>query len=203
MGKLLRQINKGNNISDLLLKMIEDQRKVEIEKANSTLASGELEEKIDDIEKNYEFNKEKYDFIPELFSRDIKIQKKFIETMIYIDDKDLSNYNSLSSILTAGVILSKLENNPELLSAEELFLISSSMISVPIENYNVYGEILTNKELLDNIFSKTENEEEQLFICYDILNYCDLYADEENMHDKNIINDILNVISNFNINKYK
>ena len=204
MDSILAKINRGKNITDVLMEMLINQKLNELKKVKKTLNAGDLEERLDTIESSFEFNKEKYDYLFELNGKDLKIQKKFLNMVTYIDEKALSDYNTLVTLLTTAVMLVKLENHPELLTEEELFLVSSSMVSVPLDNYQLYGEILIDRRVINAINSKTSDIDEQRQICYEILDYCDFFKGED-LSDKNyniVIDDVLKLIDSKFKNKF-
>lgn len=201
MNNITKQIKTGNNIADVLNEIIELQRVEEHRRANDDLKDGELEERLDDIESNYAFNKEKCAYIYELASKDIKIQRKFLELIMYVDNLDLSNYNTISTILTSAVLLSDLEGHPEFLSTSDLYLISTAMISIPLDDYKMYGEVLINNKVINSIIAKTDDQNERRNMCYDIFDYCDDCTSNDMTKEEleTVINDSLNIIKKYQV----
>lgn len=201
MNNIIKQINSGSNIVDILISMMEEQTKYEYQRASENLTGGSLQEKNDDITSNHYFNKEKIDYIYKLKGKDLKIQRKFLEFIIYVDRLDISRYNALSTILTSSVVLSELENHPELLSISELYFISTAMISIPICNYKMYGDILINRDIIKDIMLKTNDINEQRNICYSIFDYCDEATTNDMTKEEYecAINDSKNIIKNYQV----
>lgn len=201
MNNIFKQINGGSNICDILISMMKEQKEYEYQMSVVNFKGGDLQDRLDDIESNYEFNKEKPDYIYEIGNRNFKIQRKFLELIIYVDRLDISRYNALSTILASSILLSELEDHPELLSVPELYLVSTAMISIPICDYKMYGEVLINRDIIRDIMAKTNDENEQRNICYDIFYYCD--EDTTNNMTKEqyecAINDSKNIIKDYQV----
>lgn len=201
MGNIMKEVQKGKDIGEILDEMIEKQRIKEITKAQKELTDGDLEEELDDIENNYLLNKEKVDYVYEIFDRDIEIQRKFIEMIRYIDDLNMTDFNTFTTMLTTAVMLYKLEDHPEFIPNNQLFVLSTAMVSIPVDDYNKYGDILLNRQLLDDMFIKTDDQNEQRNMCYEIFDYCDeeIYDDMTKEEEAKAINDCLNIVKNYKV----
>lgn len=202
MGNIMKELQKGcKNIGEILDEMIEKQRIKEITRAKTELTEGVLEEELDDIENNYLLNKEKVDYAYEIFDRDIEIQRKFIEMIKYIDDLNMTDFNTFTTMLTTAVMLYKLEDHPEFIPNNQLFVLSTAMVSIPVDDYNKYGDILLNRQLLDDMFIKTDDQNEQRNMCYEIFDYCDeeIYDDMTKEEEAKAINDCLNIVKNYKV----
>src|SRR5574344_1252732 len=203
MGRISKLLNKGVTVSAILESMIKDQKITEIARNKAKYKDGDLEERLDEIESMEAINLEKLDYVNELASRDIKIQRKFLELLLYVDELDISDFNKMSTILTSAVILSKLEDHPEDLSVDYLYLISTAMISIPEEDYRMYGDVLTNRRISKIIYAKTTDENEQRDICYDIFDYCDenTYADMNKDEYGKAISDCAEIVKQYQVKK--
>lgn len=201
MESIVKELNSGKTLTEILSYMLKMQKINELNKAKENSIDGELEEILDDIESMYMFNLEKLEYVDKLIGKDINTQKKFLEIVMYIDNKKLSNYNTVCSILTSAVMLNELNNHPEYLSNDELYLITTSMISIPVNDYKMYGDILTDRRIIDNIKGKTDEVDEQRNICYDIFDYCDDYTTNDMSNEQYLesIKDCLKIIKDYEV----
>ena len=159
------------------------------------LSSNDL---IDAIESTYEFNLQKFEEVKKIKELSIAKRKKFLKMISYVERLGLEDTNTLSTILTSAAILSIYDNEPEKLKDENLYLLSSAFISIPLKNYELYKG-LVDDELLDNICSKSSNYFEMRNICYDLLDYCELTESK----DRNDLKSIVSKYGSENINRIK
>lgn len=202
MSTVTEYIKSGKNLADILKAMLEKECLLEIEQAKSKLKEGELEEKLDDIDRNYDFNQEKFDYVNLISNADVIIQKKFLVTLMYIDSCDLSTYNRVATILTLATMFDKFGIKlAESFDTKDLYFLATVMISIPLEKYDTYGYIVSRN--ITRILNRTSDEEQQRNICYAIFDYCDLFiklnAKKEEMDM--YLDDIVDLINNYKINE--
>ena len=170
----LMELIKNNDVYEVLYERLKLNRVAEMNVALENMRKGINDgEVIDIIESTYEFNLQKLEETKELKNKGVCKRTKFINFISYIDKLPLNEVNTISTILTAGSILSIFDNDPEDLSDANLYLLSSSFISIPLKNYNLYSSMINNK-LLDNITKKSLNYQEMRNVCYSLLDYCEM-----------------------------
>lgn len=190
---------KGNSMFDEMKSRVFEQKTYEEMKAHDNLADGELEEYLDVIESDYVFNLAKVDELADLSTRSEEIQRRFIEQKFYIEEKNISEKAKIQTILTTASILNRVDTRPQDLRLEELYLLSAAMIQMPFENYPVYGDVLSHPILLSSILLKSDDINEQLDMCSQIVGYCDTFT-SQTMNDavyQKAIKDSLNLISKY------
>lgn len=198
MGRIFDRLSKNESIDEILQDMLNKQQLKELKIAKEKYCDGDLEERLDDIELSYQFNMKKIEYVIELAERDIALKRKFMEMVLYIDGLSITEFNKIVTILTNATMLYKLDNHPEILSNDKFYLASSTLVSIPLESYGVYGEVITEPGVIDNVFNKTNDMEEQRNICYNIFDYCDSLDEEEVMNNRNeVVNNCKNIIRNY------
>lgn len=201
MEKIFNNNNRGLSIRDILYDRLKIQRLEDLALVNRKYTDGELEDKIDQVESDFDFALEKLDFVAELGGRDELIQRKFTEIVLYIDDMDINKGNSLDTILTFGVIISKVPTHIELLEKESAFILASAMKGLPFSEYESHGVIVSNPTLLDSIKSKTDDMDDRRDMIYDMFDYCADCA-YENMTQEDYelaIKECIEIVNNYQI----
>lgn len=163
-------------VFDELKQRLYAQKVLEENSARIKTKDGELEELLDIIESNYTFNLFKLDEVAEL---DEKSQRKFIESKLYIEDTDISEKAKLQVILTTACILNRVDTRAQELDVEKMNLLATFMVPIDIEDYPIYGDILSSPVLLQAVIDKTEDIDERLDLCDQIIDYCDIFAYEK------------------------
>ena len=80
------------------------------------------------------------------------------------------------------------------MDVSDLYLLSTAMVGVPINNYDSYLLALGDEEILTQIRVRTSIPKEQRKIAYEIQDYCDTFvADRINLKDIRTIIDNSNV----------
>ena len=202
MDNITKQIRNGKNINNILEEMLEKQKVYEYQMVQERFQDGDLEDRLDDVEANYEFNKEKLKYVADLSNLDVKAQQKFLEMLIYIEELPLSRYNVVSTLLTLAALLNK-NNKAQDLDNEQLFLASSSLISIPLEDYDIYGKVISREEIISKIINKTSMVDEQLNICFSIFDYCDDFISSKTNEEELALaqNEIVKLIEKYEIKK--
>lgn len=175
--KFSSNVNK-DSLFDVLKAMTYNCKMEEISRARHSLKDGELEEALDEIESDYTFNLFKLDEVAELESSSVESQKKFVEMYLHINDLDISTKSRIQTILTSACILNKVNTRTQDLENEQFFLLSATMVPIPLDEYGVYGDVLSNPALLTSVSSKTSDLTEQMNMMDDVMNYCDCFAYE-------------------------
>lgn len=191
----------GNSLFDQMKERVFNQKTLEEMQANYKLSGGELEEVLDGIEGEYIFNLQKLDDIAELESRDEQIKKSFLKLKFYSEDMAISEKAKLQIILTGASVLNKVNTRVEDLQEQELYLLSAAMVPVPLEDYNIYGDVLSNPFILNFITQKTDDMTSRLDMCYQIFDYCDdyVYEDMNQLEYQKSIKDCLMIVNNFQV----
>lgn len=189
------------NIYNEILTNLNKQRLEDLQKIHEKYNGGELEDKKDQVAHDYDFNMEKLAFIPELSGRALEIQKKFMEMALYIDDLDINKGNKLDAILTFGATVSKVPTHVELLDNESAYILCTSLIGLPLEDYEAYGSIVSNPAVLSAVKAKTSDMYERRGMIYDMFDYCDEVAyDDMPVNEYNqAIGDCLSIVNNYQI----
>lgn len=202
MSTITEYVKSGKKLVDILNTMLTEECMFEKVKAKHDLDAGELEERLDDIERNYDFNKEKFDYVDRISTMGFTIQNKFLTVLMYIDSCDLSTYNQVTTILTLASMFNKYgERLAEDFDTKDLYFFATVMVSIPLEQYGTYGYIISRN--ITRIMNKTNDEEQQRNICYAIFDYCDLFIKEDakkeemDMH----LDDIVELINNYKVNE--
>lgn len=162
-----------NNIFNEMTEMVNNQRLIERESAYKSVCDGALEEALDTIESDYVFNLSKVDEIGSLLSRSEELQRKFLQQKFYIEYMNISEKAKIQTILTSACILNRINTRTQDLKQDLFYLLSMAMIPIPLEQYGIYGDILSHPLLLQSIISKSLDKDEQLEMCNDIFDYCD------------------------------
>ena len=202
MSTITEYIKSGKNLVDILKVMLNEECMIEKQKAKETLSEGELEEKLDDIDRTYDFNREKFDYVNLISTSDVMIQKKFLAALMYIDTCDLSIYNQVTTILTLATMFDKFGMKlAENFDTKDLCFFATTMVSIPLEKYNSYGYMVSRN--LTKIKNKTNNEDAQRNICYAIFDYCDLFIKENASKEEmdNYLDDVSTIIDDYKINE--
>lgn len=215
MEKIIRKIEKGQRIYDIVKEMIDYEQTIELSNIALDFKTGKIDKDDyyaieDDIENSQIFSNEKLEYLEKLCNSDIKLQKEYLKMISYVDDIDTNNYNKVSILLTFAVMLARTPNKDnvydrkldcEYLDISDLYMLSTAMISIPVNEYDSYTPIIYNNDLLCKIFLKTKCEEEQRNICYNIFEYCDDFMDESMSKENymNAINDCKNIVNNYKL----
>jgi len=201
MEKIFNLEDNELNMRDVLYERLKKQRLEDLAVVNQKYVGGELEDKIDQVERDFDFNLEKLDFIPELAGRDAMIQRKFTEMALYIDDMDINKGNSLDAILTFGTVISKVPTHVELLDNESAFILSTAMTSLSLSDYESHGQIVSNSILLESVKAKSSDMGDRRNMLYDMFDYCDevAYEDMSQEEYKKAISDCIGIVNGYEI----
>lgn len=201
MEKIFNLEDKDFNVRDVLYERLKKQRLEDLALVQQKYTGGELEEKIDQIERDFDFNLEKFDYIAELVGRDEAVQRKFMEMALYIDDMDINKGNSLDAILTFGAVISKVPTHVELLDNESAFLLTTSMTCLPLADYEAHGAVVSNPAVLESVKAKSDDMKDRRNMIYNMFDYCDDYAYENMTQEeyKEVIKDCLNIVNSYEV----
>lgn len=201
MERIFNLEDKELNMRDVLYERLKKQRLEDLALVNQKYVGGELEDKVDQIERDFDFNLEKLDFIPELAGRDAMIQRKFTEMALYIDDMDINKGNSLDAILTFGAVISKVPTHVEFLDNESAFLLATTMTALPLSDYESHGQIVSNSILLESVKTKSSDMKDRRNMIYNMFDYCDAvaYEDMTQAEYKNAIGDCIRIVNSYEI----
>lgn len=155
------------NLHNQLLKALEKERVKQLTNSSESL------------------NKIEFSLVPKLkFIEKIKalepsLQRKFLGILINIVESNREDFDKLELVATYGALLSEVNNNLELLTDSETMTLLFAMRNIPIDDYNMYGYILSSKEVMEGINNKASNEDEQIDLINEILDLLDeiAYAD--------------------------
>lgn len=201
MEKIFNLEDKDFNVRDVLYDRLKKQRSEDLAFVEQKYAGGELEEKIDQVERDFDLNLEKLDFIAELAGRDEAVQRKFMEMALYIDDMDINKGNSLDAILTFGAVISKVPTHVELLDNESAFLLTTAMTCLPLSDYEAHGAVVSNPAVLESVKAKSDDMKDRRNMIYDMFDYCDDFAYENMTQEeyKAVIKDCLNIVNGYEV----
>ena len=184
----LEKINL-NNLYTELLKVEEMQRTEELATSSNS-----------DKTNNYsDFIKSKLEYVPEIQTTKPELQKKFLEVLINLNNSDRKNVNKLSLIATYAALINTLDVHLELLTAGESILLATAMSTIPLHNYEIYGDILSSKTLLQSVESSTTDIDDQMDIFDEMLDILDeiAYPDMETEDYENAVKGCINIASAF------
>jgi len=188
--KLVNRISNGEVLDDILVKEIEDLRKRTVAVIMDRYSDGQEEEYLDLVESNYLFNKEKLAHLSNI--KQANQRMKLLEFITYLDGIDITKDNKLTTLLTTITLLSNMKYAN--MDVSDLYLLSTAMVGVPINNYDSYLLALGDEEILTQIRVRTSIPKEQRKIAYEIQDYCDTFvADRINLKDIRTIIDNSNV----------
>lgn len=188
--KLVNRISNGEVLDDILVKEIEDLRKRTVAVIMDRYSDGQEEEYLDLVESNYLFNKEKLAHLSNI--KQANQRMKLLEFITYLDSIDITKDNKLTTLLTTITLLSNMKYAN--MDVSDLYLLSTAMVGVPINNYDSYLLALGDEEILTQIRVRTSIPKEQRKIAYEIQDYCDTFvADRINLKDIRTIIDNSNV----------
>lgn len=188
--KLVNRISNGEVLDDILVKEIEDLRKRTVAVIMDRYSDGQEEEYLDLVESNYLFNKEKLAHLSNI--KQANQRMKLLEFIAYLDSIDITKDNKLTTLLTTITLLSNMKYAN--MDVSDLYLLSTAMVGVPINNYDSYLLALGDEEVLTQIRVRTSIPKEQRKIAYEIQDYCDTFvADRINLKDIRTIIDNSNV----------
>ncbi len=188
--KLVNRISNGEVLDDILVKEIEDLRKRTVAVIMDRYSDGQEEEYLDLVESNYLFNKEKLAHLSNI--KQANQRMKLLEFIAYLDGIDITKDNKLTTLLTTITLLSNMKYAN--MDVSDLYLLSTAMVGVPINNYDSYLLALGDEEILTQIRVRTSIPKEQRKIAYEIQDYCDTFvADRINLKDIRTIIDNSNV----------
>ena len=201
MERIFNLDDKELNMRDVLYERLKSQRLEDLVVVSQKYEGGELEDKVDQVERDFDFNLEKLDLIPELTGRDVAIQRKFTEMALYIDDMDINKGNSLDAILTFGAVISKVPTHIELLDNESAFILATAMTSLPLNDYESYGQIVSSPVLLESVKAKSSDMKDRRNMIYDMFDYCDEAAYENMTPEdyKSAIGDCISIVDSYEI----
>lgn len=201
MEKIFNLEDKELNMRDVLYERLKRQRLEDLVVVNQKYVGGELEDKIDQVERDFDINLEKLDFVSELVGRDAPVQRKFTEMALYIDDMDINKGNSLDAILTFGAVISKVPTHVELLDNESAFILTTAMTSLPLSDYESHGQIVSSPILLESVKAKSSDMRDRRNMIYDMFDYCDAVAYENMTQEeyKNAIKDCIGIVNSYEI----
>ena len=192
-----------NNITVFLKDQVSKQISSELRTAKSELQGSELLKEIADIEEDCQLSMSKVTCITGLNNLNIKLQKRFFEMMTYINESSIEDDIKLRMLLTYGSIISKKDADFSTIDNEKSFLMTAAVLPIPLKNYDIYSEVLFNSIILDMIFDKTTNINDQLDICEILLDCCENTASTE-MCDKSrekLLKDCSNLINGYTLKK--
>lgn len=182
----LNNVNK-DNLYEELLGILENQ--ISERRLTST-----NKDKLD----NYSnFLKLKLEYISKIQTLDPVLQRKFYETFVTINSSNSNDSQKLSLILTYGTVINKIDNHLELLTDSESVLLALAMSDVPLNDYNIYGDILSSKSILHIVENITTEPDEQLDIFDEMLDMLDEIAyDDMDIEDyDNSVKGCINIAS--------
>ena len=188
--KLVNRISNGEVLDDILVKEIEDLRKRTVAVIMDRYSDGQEEEYLDLVESNYLFNKEKLAHLSKI--KQANQRMKLLEFITYLDGIDITKDNKLTTLLTTITLLSNMKYAN--MDVSDLYLLSTSMVGVPINNYDSYLLALGDEEILTQIRVRTSIPKEQRKIAYEIQDYCDTFVS-----DRINLKDIRTIIDNSNV----
>ena len=188
--KLVNRISNGEVLDDILVKEIEDLRKRTVAVIMERYSDGQEEEYLDLVESNYLFNKEKLAHLSKI--KQANQRMKLLEFITYLDGIDITKDNKLTTLLTTITLLSNMKYAN--MDVSDLYLLSTSMVGVPINNYDSYLLALGDEEILTQIRVRTSIPKEQRKIAYEIQDYCDTFVS-----DRINLKDIRTIIDNSNV----
>lgn len=160
---------RRNSVFDEMKMRVYNQKNQEELRAKLNLEGTQRKEKLDMIEEEYIANLFKLDDIAELASRDIDLQRKFMEMKLAFENTDMSEKNKVEAIITSASVLNRIDTRVEDLSTSEFSLLVSALVPISIEKYNEYGELLSHPIVLRAILDKTDDFVEQRGICYQLI----------------------------------
>lgn len=155
------------NLHDRLLKALEKER------VKQLVNSSELLNKIDSS------LVPKLKFIEKIKTLEPSLQRKFLGVLINIVESNREDFDKLELVTTYGALLSEINNNLELLTDSETMTLLFAMRNIPIDAYNMYGYILSSKEVMEGINNKVSSEDEQIDLIIEILDLLDEIAYED------------------------
>lgn len=207
MKKIFDSVNEQCTVYDAIYDCLNKQKSEDRKNVKEKYSGGLTEEKIDQVEHDYDINIDKLNYIPDLTFMDEAFQKKFTQVALYIDYMDLDLGRKLDAILSFAALINNAPEQVEMLENEKCYLLSTAMSSLPVSDYQAYGTLLTNENLLDSIIEKTDNMNERRKIVYDLFDYCDDFVyDDMSKDELNIaISNCNNFIDNYKVlkeNKY-
>jgi len=188
--KLVNRISNGEVLDDILVKEIEDLRKRTVAVIMDRYSDGQEEEYLDLVESNYLFNKEKLAHLSKI--KQANQRMKLLEFITYLDGIDITKDNKLTTLLTTITLLSNMKYAN--MDVSDLYLLSTAMVGVPINNYDSYLLALGDEEILTQIRVRTSIPKEQRKIAYEIQDYCDIFVS-----DRINLKDIRTIIDNSNV----
>lgn len=201
MERIFNLEDKDLNMRDVLYERLKSQRLEDLAFVNQKYVGGELEDKIDQVERDFDINLEKLDFVSELVGRDAMVQRKFTEMALYIDDMDINKGNSLDAILTFGAVISKVPTHVELLDNESAYILCTAMTSLPLNDYESYGQIVSSPIILESVKAKSSDMIDRRNMIYDMFDYCDEAAYENMTPEdyKSAIGDCISIVDSYEI----
>lgn len=196
---------RRNSVFDEMKMRVYNQKLQEEREAKLTLEGKRQEERLENIEDEYITNLFKVDDIAELTSRDVALQRKFIEMKIALENADLNEKEKVEAIITSASILNRIDTHVETLPTQEFTLLALLLAPIAIEDYDMYGTLLSHPRVLASILEKTDNIQEQKGICYKLMRECQKhpYAQLDNeLYQKNVDN-LINTINSYSTNTKK
>ena len=197
--------NKDLSLSDVLYMQIKKQKQEDIDLVNRKYSGDKREKVFKQLESDYKLMIEKLSYVPELIEKDEKLQKRFAEVFLYIDNLDLKMGSKLDCITAYACALSLIPTHVELLSDEDSFLISIAFVGFPIDDHYSYGAVITNESLLKSMNSKTSDIDEKRDMIYKLFDYCDDFVYDgmtKEEYDKTI-NDCKMIVESYQIRNIK
>lgn len=177
MAKLFNFDETGIS-NDIFKYLIQNNKEIEKNKINlkfseGKITSGEKEEKLDQLDNDFDFFTDKLNLIIESNLLNSTKNVDFFEMAVILDNNNISNLEKISSLLTYGCLLSLVPSYIEKSTPYEMDLIIKSFTGVPLNQYKSYGMIMLNPTVIREIMDKTESMDKRLEIIYSIYEYCD------------------------------
>lgn len=206
MEKLFDFANKNKNLSlsDILYIKLEEQKQEDIDLVNRKYFGEKRENVFKQLESDYRLMMNKLSYVPELAQKDEKLQKRFAEVFLYIDNLDLKMGSKLDCITAYACALISIPTHVELLSDEDSFLISMAFVGISIDDYYSYGAVITNESLLKLMNSKTSDNDKKLEMIYMFFKRFDnLYTDDITKKYHKVLYDCKRIVESYQIRNIK
>jgi hypothetical protein len=186
------------SIRDALYEKLKLQRDEDFDTVYRKYTGGEREEKVDQIERDFDFNLDKLDLIYELEGKLEDVRLKFAEMALYIDDKSINKGNGLDVLLTYGALLSRFSDLIMPLESESAYLLSTAMICAPVSQYeNLINPVIVecNRSLPTNEYGRE--------LLYELFDYMDdfYYVGMSTNEFLKVISDCINIVKKYEKSK--
>ena len=207
MEKIYDTLSKGLSFASAFKIVLDSQKQHDLLYVNNKYSDGYREDKVDQVEREYNMNLKKLDYADKLSSLDKSVQEKFSKTYLYIDKLGLDTGRKIETILTLAVLCNKAPKQVESLDEEELYLVSTLFTSIPVhdktddDQYKLYSPVVCDDVILSSVMNKTNDMNERRAILRELLSYCDYSVSAlMNVFEyKNVLKTSLNIVKNYNV----